>query len=151
MISVLFLISNPTSLFFFEILGTVPGGPIKSDIIVTTIFYSFFSSRARSKYLFIFLHSFNFTLWFTGTAKPTRRQVFFLKKKKNTRSGLLAGIRWSLYLNPPQKKFMHLILLDGFWFAHILFGDMVKIQFLAQFPVDHLSHPFMPSLVLLYC
>ena len=43
---------------------------------------------------------------------------------------------------------MRLIPEDGFWVAHVPFSNMVKIQFLAQFPVNHLSSPFVPSLVL---
>ena len=39
--------------------------------------FVFFSSLARSKYLFRFLLSFIFTLWFTRTAKSTIRQVLF--------------------------------------------------------------------------
>ena len=35
----------------------------------------FFNSLARSRYLSLFLHSFNFTLWFAGTAKSTILQV----------------------------------------------------------------------------
>ena len=33
------------------------------------------------------------------------------------------------------------IFLDGFWWVHIPYGSMIKFQFLAQFSVDHLSHP----------
>ena len=36
---------------------------------------------------------------------------------------------------------MLLILLDRFWVVHIPFVRMVRLQFLAQFPVDHRSHP----------
>ena len=34
---------------------------------------------------------------------------------------------------------------------HIPFVGMVKFQFLAHFPVDHLAHPVVSSLVLLLC
>ena len=30
---------------------------------------------------------------------------------------------------------------------YILFGRMLKFQFLAQFPVDHLPHPFVSNLI----
>ena len=52
-----------------------------------------------------------------------------------------------LYLKIPEN-FMHLILLDGFWFVHIPFGSMVKFQFLAQFSVDHLSYTVVSSFIL---
>ena len=35
-----------------------------------------------------------------------------------------------------------------FWVVHILFVRMVKFQYIAQFPVDHLAHPVMSSLLL---
>ena len=46
---------------------------------------------------------------------------------------------------------MRIILSGGFCFVHISFGYMVKFESLVQFPVDHLSHPVMPSLVLHLC
>ena len=46
---------------------------------------------------------------------------------------------------------MHLVFLDGFWIVYIPLGRMIKIQTLAQFAVDHLSHSVMASLVLLLC
>ena len=41
-----------------------------------------------------------------------------------------------LYLKTPEE-FVCLILLNRFWVEHIPFVCMVKLQFLAQFPVDH--------------
>ena len=75
-------------------LVTVPNAPITICIIVTCMFHSFFSSLARSRYLSFFSHSFSFILWSVGTAKSTIFKVlfFFLIIK----SGLLAGIRWSV-------------------------------------------------------
>ena len=52
----------------------------------------FFSSLTRSKCLFIFLFSFIFTLWSTGTWW----QVVFILLI-NTESGLLVRIWWSIY------------------------------------------------------
>ena len=46
-----------------------------------------------------------------------------------------------LYLRIPEK-FMVLILLVLFWFVHLLFGSLVKFLSLAQFWVNHLTHPF---------
>ena len=48
---------------------TVPRVPITNGIIVTFIFHNFFYSLARSRYLFSFSLSFNFTLSSVGTAK----------------------------------------------------------------------------------
>ena len=45
-----------------------------------------------------------------------------------------------MYLKIPEE-FVSLILQDRFWVVHIPFVHMVKLQFLAQFPVDHLCPP----------
>ena len=52
-----------------------------------------------------------------------------------------------LYRKIPQN-FMRLILLDRIWVLHIQFVRMVKFQFLAQFPMDHLTHPVLSRLIL---
>ena len=41
------------------------------------MFYSFFNSLARSRYLSFFSHSFSYILWSAGTAKSTILQVLF--------------------------------------------------------------------------
>ena len=46
---------------------------------------------------------------------------------------------------------MSLILLDGFWFDLMPFVRMAKFQFFAQFPMDHLPHTVMFSLIVLLC
>ena len=80
---------------FSNPLVTVPNAPITIGIIVTCMFYSFFSSLARSRYLSFFSHSFSFILWSAGTAKSTILQVLFFLLII-IKSGLLAGIRWSV-------------------------------------------------------
>ena len=52
---------------------------ITTDVTVTLMFHSFFSSQAKSWYLSFFSHFFTFTLWSTGTAKSTIWQVLFFK------------------------------------------------------------------------
>ena len=37
-------------------------------------------------------------------------------------------------------------LWGGFWFVHILYGSMIKIKSLAQFPMDQLTHSVVSSL-----
>ena len=56
-------------------LVTVPKASVKIDIIVTFMFHSFFNSLARSRYLFLFLHSFSFILWSAGRAKSTKSTI----------------------------------------------------------------------------
>ena len=81
---------------FSNPLVTVPNTPITIGIIVTCMFHSFFNSLARSRYLSFFSHSFSFILWSAVTAKSTILQVFFLLLLIIIKSGLLAGIRWSV-------------------------------------------------------
>ena len=76
-------------------LVTVPNAPITIGTIVTFMFHSFFNSLARSSYLSFFSLSFRFILWSAGTAKPTILQILFLLLII-MRSGLLAGIMWSV-------------------------------------------------------
>ena len=46
---------------------------------------------------------------------------------------------------------MRLILEDRCWVVHITFDRMVEFQFLAQFPLDHLAHPFVSNFILFLC
>ena len=50
-----------------------------------------------------------------------------------------------------SEKFVRLILQERFWLVQVLFGSMVKVQFLARFPVDHLFHSVVFSLALALC
>ena len=76
-------------------LVTVPKAPITIGTIVTFMFHSFFNSLARSRYLSFFSLSFRFILWSAGTAKSTILLILFLLLII-IRSGLLAGIKWSV-------------------------------------------------------
>ena len=74
------------------------------------------------------------------------RQLYLL-----TRSGRLAEIYViRLYLKIP-KELVRLILQDRCWVVHIRLVHMVKFQFLAQFPVNHLAHPVVSSLIFFLC
>ena len=75
----------------------VPKAPITIGTIVTFMFHSFFNSLERSRYVSFFSLSFKFILWSAGTAKSTILQIlFFFFLLIIMRSGLLAGIRWSV-------------------------------------------------------
>ena len=76
---------------------TVPSTPITTGITVTFMLRSFFITRSR--YLFLFLLSFSFTLWSAGTAKST---IFLLTI---TRFGRLAEIRWSVCISKSQRSY----------------------------------------------
>ena len=79
---------------FNDPLVILPKVPITIGTILTFMFHSFFNSLARSRYLSFFSHSFRFILWSAGTAKSTILQILFFFFI--IRSGLLAGIRWSV-------------------------------------------------------
>ena len=100
--AVAWIVSNrpPTSKFsrhFNNPLVIVPIAPITISAIVTFMFHSFFNSLAMSRYLSFFSLSFRLILWSAGTAKSTILQIlFFFLLLIIMRSGLLAGIRWSV-------------------------------------------------------
>ena len=80
---------------FNDPLVIVPNATISIGTIVTFMFHSFFNSLTRSRYLSFFLLSFRFILWSAGTAKSIILQILLLLLII-MRSGLLAGIRWSV-------------------------------------------------------
>ena len=66
---------------------------------------------------------------------------------------LILGLVFWLELGDPfvsqnLREFYGSRFLDRFLFVHIPFVSMVKFESFAQFPLDHLSHPVIPSLVL---
>ena len=58
-----------------------------------------------------------------------------------TWSDLQAAIGWTIH-NSKSQKILLVIFLD----AHL-----VKFLSLAQFPVDHIGHPIMSTLIILLC
>ena len=89
---------------FNNCLVTLPKTPITIGTIVTFMFHRFFNSRARSRYLSLFSHSFSFILWSAGTAKSTILQIFFFFSLIIIRSGLLVEIRWSIYMSKSHRS-----------------------------------------------
>ena len=87
--------TSKSSRSFNKHLVTVPDAPITIGIIVTFMFHSFFNSRARSRYVSFFSHSFSFILGSAGTAKSTILQVLFFLLII-FRSGRLAAIKGSM-------------------------------------------------------
>ena len=89
--------TSKTSRLFNNSLVIVPKASITIGTIVTFMFHSFFNSLARSRYLSFFSLSFRFILWSAETAKWTIWQIlFFFFWLTIIRSGLLAGISWSV-------------------------------------------------------
>ena len=93
-------------------LVTVPIAPITIGITVTFCFALFFNFLARSRYLFPFSLSFNFTVWLAATAKSTIRKFSFLLT-----ANLVIWPRLGdcLYIKIPEE-FVRLIL----YYYHLL-------------------------------
>ena len=93
-------------------------------------------------------------LWFSLWDSPRRQSLqfsrfsFFINYLAVMSSGLDLVI--CLYLKI-LEKFVPLILQKGFRFVPIPFGSIVQFQSLAQFPVDHLPHSVVSSLILFLC
>ena len=109
----------------------MPNAPITIGTIVTFMFHSFFYSLARSRYLSFFSLSFRFILWSAGTAKSTILQILFILLII-MKSGLLAGIRWSVCMLKSHRNLCesfsrtgtglciyHLFVLSNWNFLHI--------------------------------
>ena len=131
-------------------LVTAPRALITIGIIVTFMIYSYFNSLSRSRYLSLFSHFLNFTLWSAMRAKSTILQVlfYFVDYFKIWSSGQDLVI--SLYLKVPEE-FVRITLKDRFLVVHIPFVCMLKLQLLAKFPVDHLAHAVVYSLIIFPC
>ena len=95
MVSILPLISNSSSPFS-EPLRTVQSAPTTIGIIVTLCFFS----QARSKYLSFSSSFFDFHSVVRRKQQNPPDYFFFLIR---TRSGLLAGIKWSVCISKSQK------------------------------------------------
>ena len=137
-------------------LETVPSAPITFGITVTIKFHSFHILwQDLSTCLFLL---FLFSLFFRRDSKiymPESSLLFFFLL-------FVSFVNYHLVWSPGRdqvirlclkipENFMPLILEDRFRFVHIPYGSMVKFQFLAQFPVNYLSHPVMSTLILLLC
>ena len=69
-------------------LVTVLSMSVTIGITITFLFHSFFNSLARSRYLSLFLPSFNFTLWLAGMDKFPIWQVLFFCWLCNTNNSI---------------------------------------------------------------
>ena len=144
------LLASKSSIFFSNPLVTVPNVPVTIGILVICMFHSFFNSLAKSRYLFFFSHSFSFILWSFGSAKSTILQILFFLLII-IRSGLLAGIRWSVCMLKSHRSFCvsfsrtgaglcicHLFVWSNWNFSHISLCRPSRVS------------PYTPS-VLIWC
>ena len=118
-ISIISPISNSYSRLFRS-LWMVLRAPLTTDII-SHLFQSFLYSLTRSKYISFLTRSLIFSLWSTGTAKSTLRQVFFFIFFINDYYVWSSDRKSLICLNLKfLENFMHLVLPDRFWFVHEL-------------------------------
>ena len=118
---------------FSNPLVAVPNAPITIGIIVTCMFHIFFFSRARSRYLSFFSYSFSFILWSAGTAKSTILQVLFFLLII-IKSGLLAGIRWSVCISKSHRSLCVAFSRTGAGFCiyHLLVWSNLNFLHISQ-------------------
>ena len=111
----------------------VPKAPITIGTIVTFMFHSFFNSLARSRYLSFFSHSFRFILLSAGTAKSTILLILFLLLII-IRSGLLAGIRWSVCMLKSHRSLCVSFSRTGagLWIYHLLVWSNLNFLHISQ-------------------
>ena len=119
MVSILSLISSSSRL-----LGIIQSIPTITGITLTLINHNFFSSWARSKYLSSFPHSFSFTLWSPEQQNPQDSKFSFFSFfwLINTRSDLLAEIRWSDCISKSHRiSWVSFIKADsGLYIYHLI-------------------------------
>ena len=103
----------------------------------------------RFKYLYILSISF-VTLWSGGTVKSIWWKFLFFSF--TVIKAWSSGWDWMMCLHLKiTENVLRRIFLDRFRLLDIPFNSMVKVSSLAQFPVDHLSHPIVPFLLLVLC
>ena len=109
-----------------------------SCLILTCMFHTFFRQSPS------ICQSLRFLLFFSVASHP----IYFDNQHKVLTSSRNQVIR--LYLKI-SENFMGHILLERFLFVHVTVVGIFKLKSLAQFPVDHLSHPVVPILFFLLC
>ena len=131
-------------------LVTVPRARITIGIIVTfmlnRVFCLFPWKIVVLISIFAFFQFYSVGRWNSKATVPQALYFLLIIIK----SGRLSEIRWLVCISKSLKK-LCFILHDRFLVVHIPFVRMVKLQFLAQFPVDHLAHPVVPCLIIFLC
>ena len=98
------------------------------DTIVTFMFHSFFTSLARSRYLSFFALSLWFILWSAGTSNSLFYLLIII------RSGLLAGIRWSVCMLKSHRSICEGFSWTGDWLCiyHLLVWSNLNSLHISQ-------------------
>ena len=143
---------------FHNTLVIVRKAPITIGAIVTFMFHSFFNSKAKSRYLSFFEHSFRLILWSAGTEKLTILQILFFLLII-IRSGLLAGIRWSVCMLKSHRSLWvsfsrtgvglfiyHLLVWPNLNFLHI--SQWITLQTQSCLALDSFCANLLHSLIM---
>ena len=129
----------------------MPKAPITIGTIVAFMFYSFFNSLARSRYLSLFLHYFQIYSVVCRDSKGDNfaNSLFFLLII--IRSGLLAGVSWSVCMLKSHRSLCASFSMIGavLCIYHLLVWS--NINFLHISKVNHLADPVVSRLILLLC
>ena len=96
-----------------------------------------------------FFLAFIFTLWSAGTAESIKQQFFFFFLISII-LGLAAEIKWCVCISKP-KIILWVSYLECILVCAYTIPLYRKIQSLARFSVDHLTHPVVASVDFLLC
>ena len=150
MVSTRPLISK-SSCRYITSLVTVLRAPITIRIIVTFMLTVFSTlEQGRGNYPFFGLLS---VLLFglSGQQRPQFCKFSFFSFLADFYTVWLSGRDEVILLYQIiPEEFVHLIFLNGFLLLHI-FVHMVKFKFLLKFPVNHLAHTVVSSLIFFLC
>ena len=119
---------------FDKLIWIVPSAWITIAITTTFMFHRFIGSLGKSAYLFLFSLSFNFIL-----VRWDDKVLYSASSLFSSSWQSLDVVVWPKSFDI-LENFVLLILQNRFLVVHIPLVRIVKFQFLAQFPVDHLFH-----------
>ena len=138
------LISKSSSLYTNPLV-TVLRAPSTIGITVTFMFHRIFQFRSK---VFIFLSAF---FPFYSVVSRNNKVHNSVSSLFLSFQGLVVWPRLGDFYLIITENFVRFILQDWFWVVHISSVRMIRLQFLAQFPVDHFAHPVVSSLTLFLC
>ena len=134
------LVSPSLQCFFYNPSVTVLRARIIIGINDTFMFYSFFQSPRKVDVLV-----FNFFQFYSVLSRSIKVHNF---ESSPLLLFFLSSVRWKRLGDTFVCQNPRGILPDWCWVVHIPFVRMVEFKFLAQFPMDHLTHSVVSCLIL---
>ena len=144
------IISKSSSPCTNPLVTITKGAPITIGITVTFMFHIFSQFPSNVEVLILLFNLFHFYSVVSRDSKVHNSASSYLFCWFFTRSGHLSEMRGSVRMLKSHWS-LCLIFQDRCCVVHIPFVRMVKFNFLAQFPVDHLAYPVVSSLILIPC